>query len=528
MVDKKWFYERNDYLLDSYVNKTFEEVLWMDDSQFKEWCADIRREVVYSWDILGIPPRVGYNGVDIINQFQQMESFQVNKFRTKNELTGDYDVIRNTHILGNAINQFFPTMMKTPINYTDDVEAGKSIYDFFAKDELLDTFCTYARRHFKRDSFYHYSNPVKEMDLRLDIPVSLNGIDWILQFEKNYRNREQFDYWLCPSDDDKEYTGYNEELKNKKYLTVNDADILTLGLNIPLKCQTNICYKNTNNYQIRVFELGQKLFPIGLKAWRVSFCQYAVNYPPLTAKFLYETYTDEFKHEDNIIVWDPSSGWGGRLLGALSVKDDRHITYLGNDPNTEHNTTPGRTKYHEIYDFYCKNVNKGGMWEIPHNEFKFWQLGSEMIQYNPEFRSYKGMVSLVFTSPPYFAKEAYSQDPEQSYKKFSNWDSWVEGFLEPTLTTAYNWLRPGGYLLWNVADVVFAGKTLQLEQESKDICEILGFQFQTKLKMSLAQMPGGNRIDTETGLPKTKNYWKTKDGMFMKYEPIFVFMKPRA
>jgi hypothetical protein len=70
-------------------------------------------------------------------------------------------VIRNTSVIGNAVNQWFPTMMKTRINYTKDVNKGKSIYDYFAKDELLDTFVTYASRHFKRDSFYHYSTPVQ-------------------------------------------------------------------------------------------------------------------------------------------------------------------------------------------------------------------------------------------------------------------------------------------------------------------------------------------------------------------------------
>ena len=209
----------------------------------------------------------------------------------------------------------------------------------------------------------------------------------------------------------------------------------------------------------------------------------------------------------------------------MAVEDTRHLVYLGNDPNTDHNTTPGRTKYHEIHDFYTDHINKGGMFGEAHTGFKFWQQGSEEMQHEPEFQQYKGKLSLVFTSPPYFAKEAYSEDPAQSYKKFAQYDLWKTGFLHETLKTAYEWLRPSGYLAWNIADAVFGGDMLPLEADSRDYLESLGMQYQETLKMSLAQMPGGNRLDAVTGLPKAKNFCKV-NGLWLKYEPIFIFRKP--
>ena len=149
----KYFYEKNTELLESSVNKKFEELLWMTKDEFRQWVIDMRAEVVRLWDDKGQPPRVGYNELEIINQFNEMTSFPVRKFLVEDELTGEKDVIRNTSNVGNAVNQWFPTMMKTRINYTKDVNKGKSIYDYFAKKELLDTFVTYASRHFKRDSF---------------------------------------------------------------------------------------------------------------------------------------------------------------------------------------------------------------------------------------------------------------------------------------------------------------------------------------------------------------------------------------
>ena len=522
----KWFYEKNRELIDSPVNKYFEEVLWMSKDEFRQWVIDLRKTVVDLWDNHNLPPRVGYDEQEIIEQFNQMHSFPVHKFEVIDELTGEKDVIRNTSVVGNAVNQWFPTMMKTRINYTKK-DDGKSIYDYFAKDELLGTFITYATRHFKRDSFYHYSFVAKSNEIERYgyLPVSDDAIGWINEFEKEYRKQEKWDYWLQPKDIDKEYTGYNEELKNQKYLIIHKDDIEKLD--IPEKCKTNVDYAKSEYYQIRPYEFKQKLFPVGLKAFRVSFCQYAVNFPPLTAKYLYEKFTEHLVGQSLIRIYDPSSGWSGRLLGAMSISDNRNILYVGTDPNTDHNTSPGRTKYHEVADFYRKNVRKGGLWEDEHShtQTEIYQLGSEVIRNDPNFQKHKGKLDLVFTSPPYFAKEAYSEDPTQSYKKFGQYEEWREGFLRPTLETAVEWLRSDRYLLWNIADAVFGGDMLPLEEDSRKILEELGMQYKGKLKMSLAQMPGGNRVDSETGLPKAKNFCKV-NGMWLKYEPVFVFYKP--
>jgi hypothetical protein len=132
---------------------------------------------------------------------------------------------------------------------------------------------------------------------------------------------------------------------------------------------------------------------------------------------------------------------------------------------------------------------------------------------------------MIFTSPPYFNREAYSEDENQSYKKYgSSYDSWRHGFLAPTLETCAEYLRPGRYLLWNIADVLIKGSYLPLEQDSKDILESFGLVYKYRLKMALESMPGQNRIG-EDGLPKCKNYCKV-DGKFLKYEPIMVFYKP--
>jgi len=523
----KYFYEKNRELIDSTCNKKFEEVLVMSKEEFREWVIDLRKTIVELWDNKGQPPRVGYDENEIIDQFNNMSTFPVHKFLVKDELTGELDVIRNTSNIGNAVNQWFPTMMKTRINYTKDVEKGKSIYDYFAKDDLLDTFITYASRHFKRDSFYHYSTPIK-----LDGIIEIGSLifkatstkDFIEWFETKARAYDTHDYWLEPNVGDKEYTGYNEELKDQTYLRI-DKEALS-SISIPEQCKTNVEHKDAQSFRIRLYEKEQKLFPVGLKAFRISFCQYAVNFPPLTAKFLYEKFTEDFKTQEQINIYDPSSGWGGRLLGALSVDDNRNIHYIGTDPNMDHNIANGKTKYHDFADFFnTKTYRANGLFPKTHS-YEIFQHGSEEIHKDTAFQKYKGKLDMIFTSPPYFAKEAYSEDGEQSYKKFSQYDLWRDGFLKKTLETCVEYLRNDRYLLWNIADAVFDGKILPLEQDSIDFLTSFGMQYKGKLKMALAQMPGGNRIDTETGLPKAKNFCKINDKMWLKYEPIFIFYKP--
>jgi hypothetical protein len=534
-----WYYERNDELLNSEVNKTFEELLYMSKDEFRQWVIDMRKTVVDIWDKKGIPPRVGYDRKDIIANFEDMVSYPVH------ELEVEKDVVRNTSVVGNAVNQFFPTMMKTAISYSTKGKP-RSIYDYFADDDLLDTFVTYASRHFKRDSFYHYSSPISEGDV-LEIGPSpyvvTDAKSFAEWFDENIEGKYPYSYWLCPVKEEKVYTGYNQELAKKKNLFVEAS------FAVPTKHKTNVDVDKSNKYSIRLFKLGQKVFPLGLKAFRVSFCQYAVNFPPLTARYLYERFTEHIKDQDVITIYDPSSGWAGRLLGAMSVDDRRNIHYVGTDPNTDHDTSEGRTKYHEVADFFNHNVRESGSLFPKSHTYDMFQLGSEVIGDDSRFQKYKGKLDLVFTSPPYFAKEVYSDDPEQSCHKFAQYDAWVEGFLRPTLTTAVEFLRSDRYLLWNIADAAFDGKLLPLEEDSCKILRELGMEYVTTVKMTLAQMPGGNRTvetgDVEEVVNSTvygdeisqrkvvkgmmKNYIEIKSGsknLFLKYEPVFVFRKP--
>ncbi len=199
--------------------------------------------------------------------------------------------------------------------------------------------------------------------------------------------------------------------------------------------------------------------------------------------------------------------------------------YIGCDPNTDHLWTDSNgvvhSKYTEIAAYYDELYKLDGQ----KSDVLFFPCGSEVMRDQPEFQKYKGKLDLVFTSPPYFARELYSDDPTQSAIKFSQFDDWCEGFLKPTIRTAAEWLKPGGYFLWNIADATFDGKMLPIEGKSIEYAKQFGLVQEPTVKMLLTSMPGQNRVKADGSGGTMKNSTKV-NGKISKFEPVFVFRRP--
>ena len=273
------------------------------------------------------------------------------------------------------------------------------------------------------------------------------------------------------------------------------------------------------HYYIRKYKRNHKLFPTALQIFRLSLGQPAVNFPALTAKFLYEHFTQHIK-DKKIIVYDSSAGWGGRILGAMST--DRDLHYVGTDPNPDNIGRYERVA--EFYNTHCFQSNPFWGKDKP-NTYEVFQDGSEVICDNPKFDKYKNSLDFVFTSPPYFNREQYSQDETQSFKKFSAYEDWKNNFLKPTLTTAYTNLKNDRFLCWNIADIkIGEDKYIPLEQDSIDIVESLGGEFQGIYKMLMTRMVG---IDTSKikNSVQVKHHPLQRGGDVFKFEPILVFYK---
>lgn len=195
------------------------------------------------------------------------------------------------------------------------------------------------------------------------------------------------------------------------------------------------------------------------------------NFRPTVAKLIYNTYGNGGK------VWDMSGGYGGRLLGFLS---SNCTSYTATDPCTE--TVNG---LNDLYDTYKDLTDK---------EVKIIKSGSE--DYLPE----KESLDLCFTSPPYFNTEMYSNENTQSYMKFDSKQVWLDDFLGKTMQNCWYGLKPGRYMIINIANV---SSFKDLEQETIRKAQEIGFVLEDTKYMVLSSVSGNGK----------------------KFEPIFIFKK---
>lgn len=180
------------------------------------------------------------------------------------------------------------------------------------------------------------------------------------------------------------------------------------------------------------------------------FWQTATGFSPMRAKAICTQLTSA-----GDIIYDFSAGFGGRMLGSLSAK----CHYIGCEPDT--NT------YHNLQKLgeHIKNVNSDAAYSLINK-------GSEDIHMA------SNSVDLVFSCPPYFALERYSQEPTQSVVRFPHYPEWLEGYVRPTLTTAFKALKPGKLMALVLATKIhYVNKPYMLGDDWKRIAEQVGFKF---------------------------------------------------
>ena len=486
------------------VNITYGELLKKSPNEVDVWIDELRDYVITQWDDNHQPPVIGQNEEDIIKKWSKLHEVNVREFF--NEKTG---VIRNFNKLASGVNQFFPTMLKTKISTGVSSDNAHSIYDMFSEDDYREKFSKAMKRGLYKDSMYSFGKTLRREDI-------LNVVDYIKEInndkdfgltiiqQKNKQQVSENGTWLS-------FTGTEvKDLLKRNILTkdnIRTLDSVELDDTITLKNGQTRYY----HYHCRQYNRNQRIFPTALQIFRLGLGQPAVNFPALTAKLLYEYYTEHIKGD--VIVYDPSSGWGGRILGAMCT--NRTLHYIGTDPNPDN---VGR--YESVAEFYNTHcIQDNPFWgDREKNTYSVFTNGSEEIYNEPNFKKYEGQVDFVFTSPPYFNREQYSQDENQSFKKFSAYEDWRDNFLKPTLTTAYKMLKDDRYICWNIADIkVGSDKFIPLEQDSIDILEDLGCTYEGKLKMLMTKMIGLNPTQGKNSVEI--------DGNYFKFEPILVFKK---
>jgi len=204
----------------------------------------------------------------------------------------------------------------------------------------------------------------------------------------------------------------------------------------------------------------------------------ASQFKPSIAKSLYEM----FNAED---VLDFSMGWGDRLAGALATPNIK--SYTGIDPNTE--THKGYTKIVEQFNT-DKRIDKN-------------------IACAESFDHGDRQYDLVFTSPPYFDIERYSQEETQSFKKYKQLEDWKQNFLYKAIENFWPNVKEGGVVGINISDVYSSG-------EDRFICD--------DMNDFISTLPGANYCGCiGYKMAKRTNSRTDREGTFC--EPVWVWSK---
>ena len=240
---------------------------------------------------------------------------------------------------------------------------------------------------------------------------------------------------------------------------------------------------------------------------RYSGTQMVSNFRPTAAAAMYDIFVDKDSPLEGTTagtVWDPSMGYGGRLLGAIAAG----VNYIGTDPCIP--TYEGLEKIRDNYGHSNKR-------------YELRREGSET--YVPPEES----LDFVMTSPPYFGWEAYGDEPEQSSIKFDTSEMWKEHFLKKTIANAHNGLKTGKYLALNVANTK---QYKTFEEDTVSLAKEVGFEHVDTWWLSLSTQqgkPAVMNLDGELTEPKQKQRYMGEyvrpDIPGKKFEPTFIFKK---
>jgi len=189
------------------------------------------------------------------------------------------------------------------------------------------------------------------------------------------------------------------------------------------------------------------------------------NFKPMNARAVWEHICPVFRGN----VLDFSSGYGGRMLGAMTSNLRYH--YTGLDPNTR--THAGLTALGELLDEQGHGAGYA-MHCIP----------------SEEFDSEPGLYDAAFSSPPYFNLETYTDEPTQCMNRYTNLDRWFEGYVEPTLTMIHRALADDAIYAVNIADYKNGKEQFFIVDQWKELSKKVGFEFQETVDMVLNVRPG--------------------------------------
>ena len=173
-------------------------------------------------------------------------------------------------------------------------------------------------------------------------------------------------------------------------------------------------------------------------------------------------------------VFDPCSGWGGRMLGTLAAGTD--TSYVGCEPDPK--TSDALMDILSDEAIPKEVTSRADIWAdtvehvLPH-------IGADRFD-------------MILTSPPYFNLELYTGG-DQSTNLHTTWDAWVNHWLKPTILGCLALLNANGTSCWSVKNFS-SDKKYPLADVTKKIHEEAGWRLVKTVTMTGSARMGGQRI----------------------------------
>jgi hypothetical protein len=277
MTTKKYFYEKNEWLLNPETNLKYEDILNLRYSEFENWVDFFRKKVIETWDTTGAPPKIGSNEAEIIEKFSKLQGYKVNKFE---EFDDDgNEVIFNFNKFATPVNQFFPAMYKTKIGGSTYDKPKPSIYDIFVDDQHLPLFIRQMRRLTRQDGMYRFSKTLHMGNPDFHNSHIRSGKEWIEKWAEG-DVMKGYDFCLSQANSKIESPPITaEEVKELykagklQYKHISSLKGADWGEDID-----KLVDIDKQPIQICIYPLGQRIFPEATAAFRIGMgTQPAVN-----------------------------------------------------------------------------------------------------------------------------------------------------------------------------------------------------------------------------------------------------------
>jgi len=175
----------------------------------------------------------------------------------------------------------------------------------------------------------------------------------------------------------------------------------------------------------------------------------ATNFMPGYAKAIYEYFGAE-------MVLDPCSGWGDRMTGAASSPMVKN--YVCFDPNKA--LRPGYADTMQLFGHSVIRLDDTSMYFD--NGFRVnslpFEVGCKSLLKDESF-------DLVFTSPPFFDYEMYS-DNNPKYR------DWINDFYKPLFIESCRCVKRGKHVAIHIGDTSAGNIESFLKEEVHKICDL--------------------------------------------------------